>query len=177
MSGSVWVLCCVPLVRGGRKEGLGNGAVLWRPMGSASMLERSLLLLRFNEVRALWAALIDNGDGCGKLYSPECRTDVASRFWSGNGLKLLFRGVTSLREWLSQWRDVCDGVRCRVLRESSGYRDAVGVDEPTGAALLPLSLERRDVQANVAALLAPGPSLGALGCLARVDFELLSLIL
>lgn len=45
------------------------------------------------------------------------------------------------------------------------------------AALVPLSLERREVHANVAALLAPGPSEGVLGCFERVDLELLSLVL
>jgi len=172
------VVDCAPAPRGGRKDGLGSGAVLWRLMGSASVLARSAAVpLRFNELSALCAALIDNGDGCGKLYSPECRTDVVSGFWSGSVLELLFRGVTSLREWLSHWRDVCDGVRCNVPRESSECRvraDAAGLAD---AALFPLSLARREVHANVAALLAPGPSDGVLGCLEGVGFELLSLIL
>lgn len=45
------------------------------------------------------------------------------------------------------------------------------------AGCFPLSLESKDVQASVAALLAPGPSGGLLGCLLRVDFELLSFII
>lgn len=98
---SVLEFDCAPVAKGGRKDGLGKGAVLWRLMGSASMLERSWLFLRFNELSALCAALTDNGEGCGKLYSPECRTDGASTFGSGSVLELLFRGVTSLREWLS----------------------------------------------------------------------------
>lgn len=43
--------------------------------------------------------------------------------------------------------------------------------------LLPLSLERSDVHAKLAALLAPGPSGGALFCLEGVAFEPLSFIL
>lgn len=127
VSSSAWEFDCALVVRGGRNDGLGKGAVRWRLMGSASILERSVVFLRFNELSALCAALIDNGEGCGKLYSPECRTDVASSFWSGSVLELLFRGVTSLREWLSQCREVCDGVLCRVLRESSECRDVVDV--------------------------------------------------
>jgi hypothetical protein len=81
-------------------------------MGSPSTHERSVAFLRFKELNALDAALMDNGEGCGKLYSPECRADAASKpaFSSGSVLTLLLRGVTSLLEWLSQCIDVWDGV-------------------------------------------------------------------
>ena len=142
------------------------------------MLERSAVFLRFSELIALCAAPIDNGEGCGK-YSDDCRVDAASpgSFWSANALELLFRGVTSLREWLSQCIDVCDGVRCIAARASSECRVVPGVTGPTDAALPPLSLERSDAHARVAALLAPGPSTGVLDGLERVDLEVLSLIL
>lgn len=54
------------MIVGDRKDGLGSGAVRWRLIESASVPECSGVLLRFKELSALFAALIDSGEGCGK---------------------------------------------------------------------------------------------------------------